>query len=367
MIKVNYMNIVEYHTQYYTNIDEATSEQQECYKQIEAAIDRGEYVDVGDNSYLYAYINKKLATPEEYISRYDPFIKLYRDTYPKETNYVYFQIFWAKLYSGVDPSTLIDEFNEYLEFLKKNLDILNNNYSRDGLASIYIIINNPKSDTPVDLKYFELFFGSVNEYVSGAVKEDIEEVRKCAYEILREDYGVNHVNYLYRLFDVLPGSIYLFMRRFDHFHPDPYINSFSFIDDEYLDSPSPHQDLGKTFREYYEKMEEYHVDGFIGARYAPRVDKKSKTFIKALYRLADNRYRIRNDLPSVGEGWVSESLLFNQIKSAFPKYTVLQHASPEFLGMQHYDVYLPDYKIALEYQGDQHFKPVDYFGGGRSV
>jgi hypothetical protein len=30
---------------------------------------------------------------------------------------------------------------------------------------------------------------------------------------------------------------------------------------------------------------------------------------------------------------------------------------------QHYDVYLPDLKIALEYQGEQHFRAIPYFGG----
>lgn len=27
------------------------------------------------------------------------------------------------------------------------------------------------------------------------------------------------------------------------------------------------------------------------------------------------------------------------------------------------DFYLPDYRIAIECQGEQHFRPVDYFGG----
>lgn len=34
-----------------------------------------------------------------------------------------------------------------------------------------------------------------------------------------------------------------------------------------------------------------------------------------------------------------------------------------WLKMQRLDFYLPDYNIAIEYQGEQHFKPVKYFGG----
>ena len=34
-----------------------------------------------------------------------------------------------------------------------------------------------------------------------------------------------------------------------------------------------------------------------------------------------------------------------------------------WIGRQHLDFYLPEYKIAIECQGEQHFKPIDYFGG----
>lgn len=37
----------------------------------------------------------------------------------------------------------------------------------------------------------------------------------------------------------------------------------------------------------------------------------------------------------------------------------------EWLGRQSLDFYLPDYNIAIECQGGQHFKSVDYFGGER--
>lgn len=35
----------------------------------------------------------------------------------------------------------------------------------------------------------------------------------------------------------------------------------------------------------------------------------------------------------------------------------------KWLGRQRLDFYLPDYEIAIEYQGEQHFHPVKYFGG----
>ena len=31
-----------------------------------------------------------------------------------------------------------------------------------------------------------------------------------------------------------------------------------------------------------------------------------------------------------------------------------------------YDFYLPDYNLFIEYQGIQHYKPIDFFGGEKS-
>ena len=36
-----------------------------------------------------------------------------------------------------------------------------------------------------------------------------------------------------------------------------------------------------------------------------------------------------------------------------------------WLGLQSLDFYLPDYNVAIECQGEQHFKPVDFAGKGK--
>ena len=55
--------------------------------------------------------------------------------------------------------------------------------------------------------------------------------------------------------------------------------------------------------------------------------------------------------------------LFNLVRDNFPNETVMNHAKPEFLGRQHFDIYLPKYQIAIEYQGAQHHRPIEFFGG----
>ena len=85
-----------------------------------------------------------------------------------------------------------------------------------------------------------------------------------------------------------------------------------------------------------------------------------------MIRDAENIYRIQCGLPKIGEGWVSETELYNSLKEAFSTEVVLSHASPTWLGRQHLDVYFPKYNIAIEYQGVQHDRPVEYFGGEKS-
>ena len=42
---------------------------------------------------------------------------------------------------------------------------------------------------------------------------------------------------------------------------------------------------------------------------------------------------------------------------------MVQHGSPKFLGRQHLDIWIPKLNAGIEYQGEQHYKPIDFFGG----
>jgi len=85
--------------------------------------------------------------------------------------------------------------------------------------------------------------------------------------------------------------------------------------------------------------------------------------ITDLWREAENRVREREGLPRIGEGWVSEAALLQLVKDTFPTEQVVHHARPSWLGRQHIDIFLPKRNVAIEYQGKQHFEPIDFFGG----
>lgn len=61
--------------------------------------------------------------------------------------------------------------------------------------------------------------------------------------------------------------------------------------------------------------------------------------------------------------WVSEFELYINLKNCFPDLSFVRHHSFEWLGRQHIDIYVPQFRIAIERQGRQHFESVDFFGG----
>lgn len=68
--------------------------------------------------------------------------------------------------------------------------------------------------------------------------------------------------------------------------------------------------------------------------------------------------------------WKSEELMFQCVKKLYPKNIVIHQHRPYFLhtetGRMSYDVFVLGKNLAFEYQGKQHFEPVEYFGGNES-
>lgn len=96
-----------------------------------------------------------------------------------------------------------------------------------------------------------------------------------------------------------------------------------------------------------------------------KYDQRHKFYAKLaeLGEEAENRARVALGVPKIGEGWVSETMLFHTIKSLFPNCSIIHHYWTVWLGKQHLDIYIEDLKVAVEYQGLQHFQPVPRFGG----
>ena len=61
--------------------------------------------------------------------------------------------------------------------------------------------------------------------------------------------------------------------------------------------------------------------------------------------------------------WMREDELFQLITRLFPTSSIRREASPEWLGQQRLDIYLPEIALAIEHQGEQHYSPIKAFGG----
>tara|TARA_R110002072_G_C7887008_1_gene528492 strand:+ start:81 stop:1259 length:1179 start_codon:yes stop_codon:yes gene_type:complete len=83
----------------------------------------------------------------------------------------------------------------------------------------------------------------------------------------------------------------------------------------------------------------------------------------SLLREAENEYRKNIGAKKIGEAWISETELFYKLKNHFSDFEVIHHGKPEWLGRQHVDIWFPKHKVGIEYQGLQHDKPIDFFGG----
>lgn len=62
---------------------------------------------------------------------------------------------------------------------------------------------------------------------------------------------------------------------------------------------------------------------------------------------------------------INETSLYEFINSHISEKVVREKRFP-WLGLKSLDIYIPKYNIAIEYQGKQHFMPLDFFGGEKA-
>lgn len=79
--------------------------------------------------------------------------------------------------------------------------------------------------------------------------------------------------------------------------------------------------------------------------------------------LCKNAIRTKAGLPLVGSQKVNETRVYNLICSVFKKYKVEREYSHECIKPQRYDYFIDSLQLAIEWNGEQHYYPVEYFGG----
>jgi len=83
---------------------------------------------------------------------------------------------------------------------------------------------------------------------------------------------------------------------------------------------------------------------------------------RKINRIFENEVRRKFGHKQVGEAWTSETILYFLVKQLYGE-NVIHHYRADFLQGLEIDIYVPHKKIAIEYQGIQHYKPIKYWGG----
>lgn len=84
---------------------------------------------------------------------------------------------------------------------------------------------------------------------------------------------------------------------------------------------------------------------------------------RKIWNIFENETRREFGVRNIGEAWVSENILFNIVMRLFPDRECLRHLRPSWLEGLELDIFIPEEKIAFEYQGQQHFHPIKHWGG----
>tara|TARA_B100001250_G_C19752946_1_gene768677 strand:+ start:62 stop:1480 length:1419 start_codon:yes stop_codon:yes gene_type:complete len=66
------------------------------------------------------------------------------------------------------------------------------------------------------------------------------------------------------------------------------------------------------------------------------------------------------------ERFASESRLFDIVKEIYPELKVERAIRPKWLDGLEIDIYVPELQLAIEYQGRQHYEPIEFFGGEKA-
>lgn len=69
----------------------------------------------------------------------------------------------------------------------------------------------------------------------------------------------------------------------------------------------------------------------------------------------------------VGEGWVSETILVGIVTRLLPGERIDRHHRPDWLGGLELDIFVPGRKLAVEYQGQQHYHAIAAWGGADAL
>ncbi|QAT63006.1 hypothetical protein EQM13_16260 [Acidilutibacter cellobiosedens] len=404
-------------------IDEATKEHIQFYNYWLSNYGKNVFIEVnGVLSYLFFYIYTIIADfikTKDITKLNNEFEKMYKNYGHYESIRAYLSSWWMDAYLWVGDD------RKYLEYKIKNFlrtdNTLNSSISLDKIIdevntsndidlineSFFLVMKNTKSLTNYGLNNLEGMIESAKMYLTDFKVEkgmyirdyfynkfDIWNLSEKDYKEL-EEYIAGDNFKVYQDKNYKTKSEWFHILKANHEKISKYkrseikdLNKIIKNPEKYSYEKRNYFDDDKSYRDYLEEQVEYAKEKLFYMKYrksylfggVPKdflsddcyIIKKEipqileEAFIEKESRIAkecENLLREERGIPKIGEGWISETILYKQVIEAFPDEKVIHHGRPPWLGKQHLDIYFPEKNIGIEYQGQQHNEPIEYFGG----
>jgi hypothetical protein len=301
---------------YYPNVAEMDTEQLRFYRHLERNLKRGEHVDVqGEIGYVFAFVyGYILRWNESGFESLHEFLTHIAELYVSENKISDYCRSWA-----VDCLLGLGKYELVLE---RTAPQSVTRSGRDANLRLNLQRHLGLPADPIDV------LTMMSPRSSKIIKENNAAYRDCVVKVFGE-YENQH------------GSWYEILLR--GASAPNWTSKHSLFSGVPFTIPRPPK-LAFETRSYYSTEEGVEL-------------------VKQLAKDAENAVRTQLGIPLVGEGWVSETLLYKRLADEFPETPVIQHGRPHWLGRQHLDIWFPDWRLGVEYHGKQHFEPVEFFGG----
>lgn len=332
------------------DIENANYEQIEFYKIYKLKFKEGIFLDLeGNDNYsfiLYYDLLSENSLPKRMKDLQEHFINLER-FYPKTKNYTRtaiiekmeshkdYEAAWKLIYKG--KNIRIQNIIQYEQKLKRSLidsELMIKlggishltEFGQSNIENIKPFANKRLEAYEIEkgIKFFELFFQNGKEYQTSekVINSKIKMVFEFLKKIKKESTSTKYDSKYYKQF---------FLNKSEYYH-------YKSIDDSQI-----------------------HLTNRSAITHV--VEKAIFNQCRLILKQAEDLYRESIGMPKIGEGWISETELFYKISNHFKEYEVIHHGSPDWIDRQHLDIYLPKVNIGIEYQGAQHYVPIEFFGG----
>lgn len=309
----------------YSQITMLDHKQLRSYKYILSELLKGHKVDIADNlSYLFVILHE---TTRDIIKTKD--FKYAIDVITKlKILYSEFDILNTYCLSTIaDLNLCMGNYNEYLNIMRANFvtGISTSTHQANEVINIKY-----KYNIPINAEELLCITNKLTKFG----KENINDVINAMNVILQEQYLNCNNDFVDKI------------AKYELLRCDNYALSL-FCGNPY------NSELNRNLVE--PELKKHYICFY--------ANKKFLDIIKDLSRRCENMVRDAKGLPKVNEGWISEAKLYYAIKQEFSHYTVIHQYRCKCLGLQSLDIFIKELNIGIEYQGAQHIRPVEYFGG----